>query len=231
MLRQREEGRHFAVYLFVHTHSGGCAAAGGWQAPQRDLQLRHAELRRRRPAQPSARVLPLCCTPLSSLASVSTRMERGCQPNNRTLADGAGQSFGVVLKGDYNKFYQNTVLRTAQADVVLLAGETAVLPHPPPPSAGVSIRVRRERQPNESLADGQVLPTGPEGPNRHSFVYNNIVSRWSGKKGPHLPSPVSPAAGERSVILPRTPLPFAGVSTGMERGCQPNDNLARRRRP
>lgn len=38
-------------------------------------------------------------------------------------SDGAGQSFGVVLKGDYNKFYANTVLRTAQADVVICTGE------------------------------------------------------------------------------------------------------------
>ena len=38
-------------------------------------------------------------------------------------SDGGGQSFGVVLKGDYNKFYANTVLKTAQADVVLATGE------------------------------------------------------------------------------------------------------------
>ena len=38
-------------------------------------------------------------------------------------SDGGGQSFGVVLKGDYNKFYANTVLRTAQADVVICTGE------------------------------------------------------------------------------------------------------------
>jgi hypothetical protein len=37
-------------------------------------------------------------------------------------SDGMGQSFGVVLKGDYNKFYQNTVLRTHQADIVLATG-------------------------------------------------------------------------------------------------------------
>jgi hypothetical protein len=38
-------------------------------------------------------------------------------------SDGGGQSFGVVLKGDYNKFYANTVLRTAQADVMICTGE------------------------------------------------------------------------------------------------------------
>ena len=37
-------------------------------------------------------------------------------------SDGAGQSFGVVLKGDWNRFYANTVLRTAQADVVVATG-------------------------------------------------------------------------------------------------------------
>lgn len=29
---------------------------------------------------------------------------------------------GVMLQGDYNKFYANTVIKTAQADVVLATG-------------------------------------------------------------------------------------------------------------
>ena len=38
-------------------------------------------------------------------------------------SDGAGQSFGVVLKGDWNKFYANTVLRTRQASISLATSE------------------------------------------------------------------------------------------------------------
>ena len=34
-------------------------------------------------------------------------------------ADGMGQSFGVILKGNYNAFWANTVLRTGAADVCL----------------------------------------------------------------------------------------------------------------
>ena len=46
-------------------------------------------------------------------------MDRNC---GLPKSDGGGQSFGAVLKGDHNKFYHNTVLRTAQADVVIATG-------------------------------------------------------------------------------------------------------------
>lgn len=38
------------------------------------------------------------------------------------LSDGSGQSFGVVLKGDYNKFFHNVVLKAKNGDVVLQTG-------------------------------------------------------------------------------------------------------------
>ena len=73
-------------------------------------------------------------------------------------SDGAGQSFGVVLKGDWNKFYANTVLRTRQASISLATSEK-------------------------------------EGPNRHAVLVNNVASRWSGKGGPHIPTPFQKSAG------------------------------------
>jgi hypothetical protein len=79
------------------------------------------------------------------------------------VSDGQGQSFGVVLKGDHNRFYANTVFKTAQADVV--------------------------------------LATGPEGPNHFTVAVNNIARRWSGKKGPHPPSPQQRSRGN----CPRRP--------------------------
>ena len=39
-------------------------------------------------------------------------------------------------------------------EVVLAVGETAIMMHPPLPLVGVSIRMGRERQQNDSLADG-----------------------------------------------------------------------------
>ena len=94
----------------------------------------------------------------------------------------------------------------------LAVRKTVNLLHPPLPSAGAPIRMRRGCQQNDSLADGYSPPPGP------------IGSRLTQPSSLPVPSQ-SPdcccclAVGE-TVILLHPPLPSVGVSIGMERaGC------------
>jgi hypothetical protein len=74
------------------------------------------------------------------------------------LSDGQGQSFGVVLKGDYNRFYANTVLKSKQADVL---ADTAK---------------------DTKLGCPDCLPQQ----NRHTQWANSVAHEWSTKGGPSI---------------------------------------------
>ena len=51
-----------------------------------------------------------------------------------------GQSFGLVLKGNFNSFYANTILKSAKADVCLPTADEGILFCQTPPA---SARARR----------------------------------------------------------------------------------------
>ena len=48
----------------------------------------------------------------------------------------------------------NNLFNTFLAPVVVAVGETVILLHPPLPLVGVSIAMKRQRQQNDSLANG-----------------------------------------------------------------------------
>ena len=115
----------------------------------------------------------------------------------------------------------------------LAVSETAVLLHPPLPSAGVSIGMKRGCHQNDSLADGysQRAETSPPGglcgvllidAARRPAVLQVQVHEEHVFRGVHVHrAPVrSQLAEGETVILLHPPLHLVGVSTGVERGCQ-----------
>ena len=99
----------------------------------------------------------------------------------------------------------------------LAVGREFILLHPPLPLAGASTGMERACQQNGFLADGEQspLPQGCVARERWPRADPRRTWRW----------PARLAVGE-TVILLHPPLRLAGVSTGMERGCQQNGSLA-----
>ena len=50
--------------------------------------------------------------------------------------------------------YADTIAYARALEAAVAVGETVILLHPPPPLVGVSVAMERERQQNDSLADG-----------------------------------------------------------------------------